>query len=216
MLLVMLIVIAFLACERKQVSIPPEYTSSAPAPPPSHSERQPAEPAVRQTEPVPKTPAIKTEKAPVSASSSAASGHEQLEAQHASKPADRQQAEKSKKQEAGKSPQRQASMQKVNLARGQMERGKTDAAIRTLEGAVRIDTGNGEAFILLARAWKQKGERRKALEFAKKAELLYHKQPAKLREVFLLESDLYRELGDSVKAGALRHKAHNVLQKPSE
>ena len=91
-------------------------------------------------------------------------------------------------------------MQKVNQARGQLDRGKTDAAIRTLEGAVRIDARNGEAFILLARAWKQKGEKRKALEFAKKAELLYQKQPAKLKEVFLLESDLYRELGDSAKS----------------
>ena len=107
-------------------------------------------------------------------------------------------------------------MQKVNLAKGQLERGKADAAIRTLEGAIRIDTGNGEAFILLARAWKQKGEKRKALEFAKKAELLYQKQPVKLREVFLLESDLYRELGDSVKAVALRQKARGVRQKTPE
>ncbi len=107
-------------------------------------------------------------------------------------------------------------MQKVNLARGQLERGKNDAAIRTLEGAVRIDTGNGEAFILLARAWKQKGEKRKALEFAKKAELLCQKQPPKLREVYLLEADLYRELGDGVKAGVLRQKAHGLRQKQSD
>ncbi len=93
-------------------------------------------------------------------------------------------------------------MQQVSQARGQLERGKPDAAIRTLEKAVRIDARNGEAFILLARAWKQKGERRKALEFAKKAELLCQKQPAKLKEVFLLESDLYRELGDTAESRA--------------
>ena len=107
-------------------------------------------------------------------------------------------------------------MQHVNQARGQLERGKPDAAIRTLEQAIRIDAGNGEAFILLARAWKQKGERRKALEFAKKAEILCQKQPAKLKEVYLLESDLYRELGDTTKAGRLRRKASRASQKPSE
>ncbi len=87
-------------------------------------------------------------------------------------------------------------MQQVNQARGQLNRGKVDGAIRTLEKAVRLDTGNGEAFILLARAWKQKGEKRKALEFAKKAELLCRKQPAKLKEIHLLESDLHREAGE--------------------
>ncbi|HIJ68597.1 MAG TPA: tetratricopeptide repeat protein [Deltaproteobacteria bacterium] len=115
-----------------------------------------------------------------------------------------------KKQEASKSPQRQASMQQVSQASGQLERGKPDAAIRTLEKAVRIDARNGEAFIVLARAWKQKGEKLKALEFAKKAELLFQKQPAKLKEVFLLESDLYRELGDTSSAAQSSRKASAV------
>jgi tetratricopeptide (TPR) repeat protein len=101
-------------------------------------------------------------------------------------------------------------MQLVSQARGHLERGKPDAAIRTLEKAVRIDARNGEAFIVLARAWKQKGEKRKALEFAKKAELLYQKQPAKLKEVFLLESDLYRELGDNARAVQSSRKASTV------
>jgi tetratricopeptide (TPR) repeat protein len=131
-------------------------------------------------------------------------------------PAEKKQTERPKGQESAKSPQGKASMQKVNQARGQLERGRTDSAIRTLEGAVRIDARNGEAYILLARAWKQKGEKRKALEFAKKAELLYQKQPAKLKEVYLLESDLYRELGDDTKAATLRQKASGVRQKPSE
>jgi len=105
---------------------------------------------------------------------------------------------KLEKAEAG-SPRRQASMQQVSQARGQLNRGKVDLAIRTLEKAVRLDTGNGEAFILLARAWQQKGERRKALEFAKKAELLCRKQPAKLKEIHLLESDLHREAGEGAR-----------------
>ena len=105
-------------------------------------------------------------------------------------------------------------MQQVSLARGQLERGKTDAAIRTLEKAVRIDAGNGEAFIQLARAWRQKGENRKALEFAKKAELLCQKQPARLKEVYLLESDLYRELEESLQEGhKSRPKASGEPQK---
>ncbi|MGA2025577.1 MAG: hypothetical protein ABSH17_00725 [Syntrophobacteraceae bacterium] len=91
-----------------------------------------------------------------------------------------------------------------------MERGKPDAAIRTLEKAVRIDARNGEAFIVLARAWKQKGENLKALEFAKKAELLCQKQPAKLKEVFLLESEIYRELGDDASAVQSSLKASTV------
>jgi len=128
-------------------------------------------------------------------------------AQRAPTAENKQHPEKLKKQEASRSPQRQASMQLVSQARGQLERGKPDAAIRTIEKAVRIDARNGEAFIVLARAWKQKGEKRKALEFAKKAELLYQKQPAKLKEVFLLESDLYRELGDNAGAVQANRKA---------
>jgi tetratricopeptide (TPR) repeat protein len=142
---------------------------------------------------------------------------EPSEPQPAPVPAKKKQQERPASQEAAKSPQRQASMQQVSQARGQLERGKPDAAIRTLEQAIRIDADNGEAFILLARAWKQKGEKRKALEFAKKAELLCRKQPARLKEVYMFESALYRELGDSAKSGLKpRQKAQDAPQKPSE
>jgi hypothetical protein len=214
-LLVLVIAIALSACERKQVPIPPEYSSPPPAPP-YYSAPQPAAPGAQQAEPVAKTPDTRTGTEIASPPPPAPPVKKQLESKSAPTPASSQQTDSSKKQEPAKSPQRQASMQKVTQARGQLERGKNDAAIRTLEGAVRIDARNGEAFILLARAWKQKGEKRKALEFAKKAELLYQKQPSKLKEVFLLESDLYRELGDSAKAGTLRQKASGVRQKPSE
>ncbi|MGC9964625.1 MAG: tetratricopeptide repeat protein [Syntrophobacteraceae bacterium] len=215
MLLVLVIAIAFSACERKQVSVPPEYSSPPPAPP-SYSGPQPAASTHQQAEPVTKAPEITTGTAVAPVPLPAPPVKKKVEPKRAPTPADEQQAERSKKQEPAKSPQGQASMQKVNQARGQLERGRPDSAIRTLEGAIRIDARNGEAFILLAKAWKQKGEKRKALEFAKKAELLYQKQPAKLKEVFLLESDLYRELGDSAKAAALRQKASGVRQKPSE
>jgi tetratricopeptide (TPR) repeat protein len=170
--------------------------------------------AARQADPVTAAPEAAT--APAPEPHPAPAVKKKAEAKTAPAPMGSQQPQRSKGQEPAKTPQGQASMQKVNQARGQLERGKTDSAIRTLEGAVRIDARNGEAFMLLSRAWKQKGEKRKALEFAKKAELLHQKEPAKLKEIFLLESDLYRELGDSAKAAEMRRKASGVRQKPSE
>jgi type IV secretory pathway VirB10-like protein len=196
MLLVLLLVIAFLGCERKQVYVPPESDAPPPASP-SYSAPQPVAPPVQQTLPVTKAPEVRGQETHVSTPPPL---QKQIESQPTPAAAKTPQPKESKKEKAAKSPQRQASMQQVNQARGQLEKGRSDAAIRTLEKAVRIDPGNGEAFILLARAWRQKGERRKALEFAKKAELLYQKQPAKLKEVYLLESDLYHELGDATRA----------------
>jgi tetratricopeptide (TPR) repeat protein len=211
MLVILLTAIAFSGCERKQVYIPPEYIS-----PPaslSCSAPQPAAPLVQQVPPLAQAPEVMSQETPGLPPPPA---QKKLGAQPAPTTANKQHPEKSKKQEASKSPQRQASMQQVSQARGQLERGKPDAAIRTLEKAVRIDARNGEAFVLLARAWKQKGEKRKALEFAKKAELLYQKQPAKLKEVFLLESDLYRELGDATSAVQSSLKASTVHRKDVE
>ncbi len=213
---VLVIGIALWGCEQKQVYIPPEYSSPTAAPP-SYGAPQFGEPLVRQTPSVSKTPELNSREAAVSGSSPAPVAQKQLEPQPAPAPPEKQRQVKPKKQEAATSPQRQASMKQVSLARGQLERGKADAAIRTLERAVRIDAGNGEAFIFLARAWNQKGEKRKALEFAKKAELLYHKQPAKLKEVYLLESDIYRKLGDGAKNGAKRRpNTSGAPQKTSE
>jgi hypothetical protein len=219
LLLALVIGIALLGCERKQVYIPPEYSS--PPAPPSYRAPQPDVPPVQRAPSVSKSPELKSqEEAAVSAPPPAPEVQKQfkpVEPQPAPVPAKKTQQERPKKQEAAKSPQRQASMQQVSLARGQLERGKPDTAIRTLEQAIRIDSGNGEAFILLARAWKQKGEKRKALEFAKKAELLYQKQPAKLKEVYSFESDLYRELGDSTKNGHKRRpKTPGAPQKTPE
>jgi hypothetical protein len=111
-----------------------------------------------------------------------------------------------KKPEA-QSPQLLASMQLVNEARGPLNRGKPDLAIPVLERAIQVDVQNPEAFMLLARAWRQKGARSKAIEFAKKAEILYQDEPARLKEVFQLEADLYKEMGDSAKASQYRQKA---------
>lgn len=214
-LLAFLVTAVFLAgwaCERKTVLIPPQYSTPVPEAPSGPSRQG----ASVQPEPLPVAPDITSPVPPAQPPVASAPVQKQAEAKPAPKPAATQQAEKREKQEAAVSPKRQASTQKVNQARGQLDRGRTDSAIRTLEGAVRIDASNGEAFTLLARAWKQKGDRRKALEFAKKAELLYQKQPSKLRDVYLLESDLYHELGDNAKAGMLRRKASGGRQKPSE
>ncbi len=103
-------------------------------------------------------------------------------------------------------PQLLASMQLVNEAREPLDRGKPDLAIPVLERAIQVDVQNPEAFLLLARAWRQKGARKKALEFAKKAEILYQDEPARLKEVFRLEADLYKEAGDNTKASQYRRK----------
>lgn len=97
-------------------------------------------------------------------------------------------------------------MQLVNEAREPLDRGKPDLAIPVLERAIQVDVQNPEAFLLLARAWRQKGARKKALEFAKKAEILYQDEPARLKEVFRLEADLYKEAGDNTKASQYRRK----------
>ncbi len=208
MLIILLTAIAFCGCERKQVHIPPEYS----CPPGSlfYSTPQPAAPLVQEVPPAAHAPEVMSQQTPALPPPAPAPVQKKPGAQPAPTAANKQHPEKLKKQEASKSPQRQASMKQVSQARGQLERGKPDAAIRTLEKAVRIDARNGEAFIVLARAWKQKGERLKALEFAKKAELLFQKQPAKLKEVLLLESDLYRELGDDASAAQSSRKASTV------
>jgi tetratricopeptide (TPR) repeat protein len=183
-------------CEQKQVYIPPEYTTAAAAAPGMRY--------VEQLRPAALSSEIAGDRTRASYAQSSPPAQEQFAVQPDST-ADGKQPKKTKKEDAAKSPQRQASMQQVDQARGQLEKGRTDAAIHTLEKAIRIDAGNGEAFILLARAWKQKGEVRRALEFAKKAELLCRKQPARLKEVYSLESDLYRELEESMNSG---HKSH--------
>jgi cytoskeletal protein RodZ len=214
MLLMLLTAVVFSGCEREQVNIPSENIS----PPASRSSSasQSVAPPVQQDPPVARTPEALSQQAPAAPPAAGPSTQKRSGVQRAPTAVKKQHPEKLRKQEASKSPQRQASMQQVSQARGQLERGKPDAAIRTIEKAVRIDARNGEAFILLARAWKQKGEKRKALEFAKKAELLYQKQPGKLKEVFLLESDLYRELGDATNAVQSSRKASTVNHRGEE
>ncbi len=111
-----------------------------------------------------------------------------------------------KKQEP-RAPQQLASMHLVDQAKTALSQGKHDAAIPLLEQAIQIDAYNGEAFFGLARAWKMKGSRNKAQEFAQKAEVLLQDQPAKLKEVYAFQADLFKELGDTRKMESYRRKA---------
>lgn len=104
-------------------------------------------------------------------------------------------------------PQHLASMHLVDQAKASLSQGKADPAIPLLEKAIQIDVHNGEAFFTLARAWRMKGSRQKALQFSKKAEILFQQDPAKLKQVYLLEADLYKELGDSAKMDSYRQRA---------
>jgi hypothetical protein len=104
-------------------------------------------------------------------------------------------------------PQRVASMHLVDQAKASLAQGKADAAIPLLEQAIQVDVHNGEAFFNLAKAWRLKGARQKALQFAQKAEILSQDDPAKLKQVYLLQADLHKELGDTGKAETFRQKA---------
>ncbi len=107
-------------------------------------------------------------------------------------------------------PQRLASMNRVNQAKAALAEGKPDRAIPLLEQAVQVDVYNGEAFLQLARAWRMKKSPKKSLEFARKAEILLQDQRAKLKEVYLLQSELYRETGDAKKSQVYQQKAQSM------
>ncbi len=198
---------ALSACtlQKPPVYIPPEYSSPPPttgytAPPPPSAPSYPP----GQQSPPPQGPAIisppefrKQELPPSPAPAPAP------------QPSARQQAV-SPEEPQTQSPRHLASMQFVNEARNPLNRGKPDLAIPMIEQAIQSDPQNGEAFLLLARAWRQKGAKKRALEFAKKAELLYQDEPAGLKQVLVLESDLYREMGDKKKASECRRRARGV------
>ena len=104
-------------------------------------------------------------------------------------------------------PQHLASMHLVDQAKTSLAQGKPDAAIPLLEQAIQVDVYNGDAFLGLARAWHAKGSPKKSLEFARKAEILFQNEPGKLKEVYRLEAELYKEIGDPKKAEVYRQKA---------
>jgi hypothetical protein len=117
---------------------------------------------------------------------------------------------KAAKAKVPEGPQRQASMHLVNTAKSSMAQGNPDQAIPLLEQAIQVDVYNGDAFFELARAWKMKGSPKRALEFARKAEVLYQDDLQKLKQVLLFEAEAYKESGDSEKAKSYRQKAQKL------
>jgi hypothetical protein len=107
-------------------------------------------------------------------------------------------------------PQHLASMHLVTQAKTALHQGRPDAAIALLEQAIQVDVYNGEAFFNLARAWQMKGVKQKAIEFARKAEIIFQDDRAELRRVYLLLADLYSETGDVRNAGVYRKKAEGI------
>ncbi len=183
--------------QKPPVYIPPEYQSPPPAGSPAPAQRgqspsyAPAPSAPPQGPAIIKTPEFRKEELPPAPAPQSGALRQGAEPGKAEPP----------------SPRHLASMQFVDKARSPLKRGKPDLAIPIIEQAIQSDPQNAEAFLLLARAWKQKGAKKRALEFAKKAELLYQDNPAGLKQVLVLESDLYRELGDKKKAGECHRKA---------
>lgn len=104
-------------------------------------------------------------------------------------------------------PQYLASTHLVDQGKASLAQGNADGAIAVLEQAVQVDVYNGDAFFGLARAWKMKGSQVKALEFANKAEILYQDSPTKLKQVYLLKAELFKELNDPVKMDYYLQKA---------
>jgi tetratricopeptide (TPR) repeat protein len=104
-------------------------------------------------------------------------------------------------------PQYLASMHLVNTAKTALKQGKPDQAIAQLEQAIQVDAYNAEAFYVLAQAWQTKGDMKRALEFARKAEILYQDEPPALKKVYLLEADLLKRTGQASEAAIYRQKA---------
>jgi hypothetical protein len=107
-------------------------------------------------------------------------------------------------------PQYLASMHLVDQARASLAQGSPDSAINFLEQAIQVDVYNGEAFLGLARAWKMKGTQEKALEFANKAEILFQDNPQKLKQVYLLKAEMFRELRDTAGTDYYLQKASRL------
>lgn len=106
-----------------------------------------------------------------------------------------------------KNPQYLASMHLVNTAKVSLQQGNAEQAIAQLEQAVQVDAYNAEAFLVLAQAWQAKGDLKRALEFARKAEILYQDEPKALKRVYLLEADLLKQNGQVSEAEDFRQKA---------
>lgn len=197
----LLSVTVMLACAcgpRKMVYIPPEWRT--PPPPVAHAPASPAPPRAKAS-----APPSSAEKAPVLKPPPAFT-----EKDLPSGPEPGEPAPEIKKPAPPPPPQHMASMHLVDQGKAALAQGKADAAISVLEQAIQVDVQNGEAFLELARAWRMKASRNKAVEFARKAEVLFHEEKEKLKEVYRFQSELYKEMGDSARAEQYRKKAASL------
>lgn len=94
----------------------------------------------------------------------------------------------------------------VDNARQLRVNGKVDEAIRTLERAIELDPYNGEAFYELALCWKTKGNTKKALSFADRAEQMFYGNQEKLKKVYILKAQLLESSGKKEEAQKYRQK----------
>lgn len=184
----------FSACApTRTVHIPPEWQQprAQTAPPAQAQQRQPAQTATQQPiiKSAPQIKEMDVSQAPEAAASEA--GMEQSVTNPA-RAAD---------------PQYLASMHLVEQGKASLAQGNPDSAISLLEQAIQVDVYNGEAFWGLARAWKMKGSQVKSLEFANKAEILFQDDPKRLKQVYLLKAELFKELNDTVKTDYYLQKA---------
>ncbi len=185
MVVILLLILASACAPKKPVYIPSEWqpppsTPQAPVPAPAPA------PAPKQTPILKPPPAIKESDIAAPAEAPA-------------KPPE--------KKPSQPPPQHLASMHLVDQAKASLAQGKADPAIPLLEKAIQVDVHNGEAFFNLAKAWRMKGSRQKALQFSQKAEVLFQNDPGKLKQVYLFEADLYKEMGDAAKTDSYRQKA---------
>jgi len=177
------------ACAKRTVYVPPEWLKSQPPPEVKHEKQQKPRSTSSDQGPILKTsPQIK-------------------ESDISSNPQPVPQTEPAKEVPQ---PQFLASMHLVDQAKASLAQGKIESAISLFEQAIQVDVYNGEAFFGLARAWRMKGSMVKASEFARKAELLFQDQPGQLKEVYLLEAAIFKQLGDTSKAEVYAKKASRL------
>lgn len=112
--------------------------------------------------------------------------------------------------EPPKSPQLVASLHLVDEGNRNLVQGQVDEAIALFEQAIQIDGYNGEAFFGLAKAWQQRDAPGRALEFARKAEILFQDRPSKLKKVYLLQAEILESQDDWHNASSYRAKADRL------
>jgi len=98
-------------------------------------------------------------------------------------------------------------MHLVSSAKTSLDQGQSDQAISQLEQAIQVNAYSAEAFFYLAKAWQDKGDFKRALEFARKSEILSQEQPRELKRVYLLEAELLRLLNQLTESEVYRQKA---------